>query len=209
MCAYLFFSINTSNSRFESHATFQAATLKIEFGSVETALSGVVACIAMQYIALHYIYSHTVFQIDKIGSWACRCNLRVRDAKVMYETIPMQALVIHYSPFTFRKSLTQNLLAFQSSQRPIIYIHNIASLWVFERAREQANDCTQILFDSFFCHSFSFVFFNRVWFHSLWLAEVTIVYFLCQNSHVSAFKWCHPMNLPYNLNVLDCLTFDN
>lgn len=68
VCAYLFFSINTSNSRFESHATFRAATLKIEFGSVETALSGVVACIAMQSIALHYIYSHTVFQIDKIGS---------------------------------------------------------------------------------------------------------------------------------------------
>lgn len=59
VCAYLFFSINTSNSRFESHATFRAATLKIEFGSVETALSGVVACIAMQYIALHLL-SHRI-----------------------------------------------------------------------------------------------------------------------------------------------------
>lgn len=61
-------------------------------------------------------------------------------------------------------------------------------------------------------HFFAIVFllfFYRVSFHSLWLAEVTIVYFLCQNSHVSAFKWCHLMNLPYNLNVLDCLTFDN
>lgn len=67
--------------------------------------------------------SHTIFQIDKIGSWACRCNLNVRDAKVKCTNIiPMQALVIHYSPFTFRKSLTQNLLAFQSSTQPIIYI---------------------------------------------------------------------------------------
>lgn len=37
-----------------------------------------------------------------------------------------------YSPFTFRKSLTQNLLAFQLSIRVIIYTYNV---WASDRER--------------------------------------------------------------------------